>query len=107
MLINAHVTNSKVMPFLHLPIQSGSDRILKKMNRRHTSDYYIKIIEKLKSKRPDIALSSDFIVVPSFSQHPNYVIWQQVSSLDVFGVELSEQHPKLLTWQHKSSSEVL
>ena len=61
-LINVHVTNSKVMPFLHLPIQSGSDRILKKMNRRHTSDYYIKIIEKLKSKRPDIALSSDFIV---------------------------------------------
>jgi tRNA-2-methylthio-N6-dimethylallyladenosine synthase len=61
-LIDAHVTNSKVMPFLHLPIQSGSDRILKKMNRKHTRNYYIKIIEKLKSKRPDIALSSDFIV---------------------------------------------
>lgn len=61
-LIDAHVSNSKLMPFLHLPIQSGSDEILKKMNRKHTRKKYFDVIEKLKSKRPDIALSSDFIV---------------------------------------------
>ncbi len=61
-LIDAHASNSKLMPFLHLPIQSGSDKILKKMNRKHTRNQYIKIIEKLKNKRPDIAISSDFIV---------------------------------------------
>ena len=61
-LIDAHVYNKKLMPFLHLPIQSGSDLILKKMNRNHTRKKYLNIIEKLKNKRPDIALSSDFIV---------------------------------------------
>ena len=50
------------MPFLHLPIQSGSDRILKKMNRKHTVSDYLKIVEKIRSVRPDIAMSSDFIV---------------------------------------------
>ena len=55
-------TNKKLMPFLHLPIQSGSDKILKKMNRKHTRKKYIEIIEKLKKGRSDIALSSDFIV---------------------------------------------
>ena len=61
-LIDAHVSNTKLMPFLHLPIQSGSDDILKKMNRKHTRKQYLEIIEKIKNKRPDIALSSDFIV---------------------------------------------
>jgi len=61
-LINAHAKNSKLMPFLHLPIQSGSDKILKKMNRKHTVDDYLKIVEKIRNVRPDIALSSDFIV---------------------------------------------
>ncbi len=61
-LINAHATNSKLMPFLHLPIQSGSDKILKKMNRKHTRTQYIKLVDNLKNKCPDIALSSDFIV---------------------------------------------
>ena len=61
-LINTHMTNNKLMPFLHLQIQSGSDKILKKMNRKHTRKKYLEIIEKLKNKRPDIALSSDFIV---------------------------------------------
>ena len=61
-LINVHASNPKLMPFLHLPIQSGSDNILKKMNRKHTKKQYCEIIEKLKNKRPDIALSSDFIV---------------------------------------------
>ena len=61
-LINSHVSNEKLMPFIHLPIQSGSDNILKKMNRRHTRNKYLEIVNKLKSKRPDIAMSSDFIV---------------------------------------------
>ena len=61
-LINAHAFNSKLMPFIHLPIQSGSDRILKKMNRKHNIKQYFEIIEKLKNKKPDIAISSDFIV---------------------------------------------
>ena len=61
-LINAHSTNSKLMPFLHLPIQSGSDPILKKMNRKHTVGDYLKIVDKIRKVRPDIALSSDFIV---------------------------------------------
>ena len=61
-LIDAHANNAKLMPFLHLPIQSGSDAILKKMNRKHTRKQYLEIIERVKNKRPDIALSSDFIV---------------------------------------------
>ena len=61
-LIDAHVSNIKLMPFLHLPIQSGSDEILKKMNRKHTRKKYLEVIDKIKSKRSDIALSSDFIV---------------------------------------------
>ncbi len=61
-LINAHADNPKLMPFLHLPIQSGSDQILKKMNRKHTTDDYLKIVDKIRNIRPDIAISSDFIV---------------------------------------------
>ena len=61
-LINSHASNQKLMPFLHLPIQSGSDKILKKMNRKHTVDDYLRIVEKIRNVRPDIALSSDFIV---------------------------------------------
>ncbi len=61
-LINVHGSNSKLMPFLHLPIQSGSDKILKKMNRKHNVKDYLNIVDKIRNKRPDIALSSDFIV---------------------------------------------
>ena len=61
-LIKVHKTNHKLMPFLHLPIQSGSDKILKDMNRKHTADSYKKIVNKLRNERSDIALSSDFIV---------------------------------------------
>jgi tRNA-2-methylthio-N6-dimethylallyladenosine synthase len=61
-LIKVHKTNHKLMPFLHLPIQSGSDKILKDMNRKHTVDSYKKIVDKLRNEKPDIALSSDFIV---------------------------------------------
>ena len=61
-LILCHGTNPKLMPFLHLPVQSGSNNILQKMNRKHTRQDYFRIIEKLRQKRPDIGLSSDFIV---------------------------------------------
>lgn len=61
-LIEAHGSVDKLMPFLHLPVQSGSDRILEAMNRKHTSDDYRRIIDKLRAVRPDIAFSSDFII---------------------------------------------
>ena len=61
-LINIHGDNQKLMPFLHLPIQSGSNSVLKAMNRKHSRQDYFKIIEKLRKSRPDIGLSSDFIV---------------------------------------------
>ncbi len=61
-LIAAHGDSEKLMPFLHLPVQSGSDRILAAMNRRHTADDYRRVIDDLRAARPDIALSSDFIV---------------------------------------------
>ncbi len=61
-LINAHGQIEKLMPYLHLPLQSGSDGILDAMNRKHTAQSYFEIIERLRRVRPDIALSSDFIV---------------------------------------------
>jgi tRNA-2-methylthio-N6-dimethylallyladenosine synthase len=57
-----HRDNPKVMPYLHLPVQSGSNRILKAMNRKHDRDQYRRIIDRMREARPDIALSSDFIV---------------------------------------------
>ncbi len=61
-LIEAHRALPALMPFLHLPVQSGSDRVLAAMNRRHGADDYRSLIERLRAARPDIALSSDFIV---------------------------------------------
>ncbi len=61
-LIEAHGDVEKVMPYLHLPVQAGSDRILKVMNRQHTAAQYLDILERLRAKRPDIAFSGDFIV---------------------------------------------
>ena len=61
-LIEAHRDNDKLMPYLHLPVQSGSDAILKAMNRRHTRADYFALIERIKRARPDMALSGDFIV---------------------------------------------
>jgi tRNA-2-methylthio-N6-dimethylallyladenosine synthase len=61
-LVAAHRDVPLLMPFLHLPVQSGSDRVLAAMNRRHTASDYLRIVEKLRAARPDIALSSDFIV---------------------------------------------
>ncbi|MDC1294007.1 tRNA (N6-isopentenyl adenosine(37)-C2)-methylthiotransferase MiaB [Candidatus Puniceispirillum sp.] len=61
-LIAVHGDVPQLMPYLHLPIQSGSNHILQEMNRRHTSDIYLAVIEKLRAIRPDIAMSGDFIV---------------------------------------------
>ncbi len=61
-LIAAHADLGKLMPFLHLPLQSGSDRILDAMNRRHDRRFYLDLVDRLKAARPDLALSSDFIV---------------------------------------------
>ncbi len=61
-LIECYKNSKKLMPFVHLPIQSGSDRILKIMNRKHTVNYYLNIYEKLIKINPDIKFSSDFII---------------------------------------------
>ena len=61
-LIAAHRDNPKLMPYLHLPVQSGSDAVLDAMNRQHSSDDYRRLVERIRAARPDIALSSDFIV---------------------------------------------
>ena len=61
-LIAAHGELEKLMPFLHLPVQAGNDRVLKAMNRSHTADSYLKLLDRIRTARPDIALSGDFIV---------------------------------------------
>ncbi|CAO5682569.1 MAG: tRNA-2-methylthio-N(6)-dimethylallyladenosine synthase [Holosporales bacterium] len=61
-LIDAHASIDILMPYLHLPVQSGSNKILKEMNRRHDREFYFDIIERFRKARPDIAFSSDFIV---------------------------------------------
>ena len=61
-LIAAHGECEKLMPYLHLPVQSGSDRILKRMNRSHTAESYLRLIERIRAARPDILMSGDFIV---------------------------------------------
>lgn len=61
-LIAAHGEVAQLMPYLHLPVQSGSDRILKAMNRKHTAEQYLRLVERIRAARPDILLSSDFIV---------------------------------------------
>ena len=61
-LIAAHGDCDKLMPYLHLPVQSGSDKILKAMNRKHTAESYVRLIERIRGVRPDLLLSGDFIV---------------------------------------------
>ena len=61
-LIAAHGEVDKLMPYLHLPVQSGSDSVLKSMNRSHTAESYLRTLEKVRAARPDIAISGDFIV---------------------------------------------
>ncbi|MEX0281123.1 MAG: tRNA (N6-isopentenyl adenosine(37)-C2)-methylthiotransferase MiaB [Arenibacterium sp.] len=61
-LIEAHGECAKLMPYLHLPVQAGSDKILKRMNRSHTAESYVRLIERIRAARPDLVLSGDFIV---------------------------------------------
>ncbi|GJD34121.1 tRNA (N6-isopentenyl adenosine(37)-C2)-methylthiotransferase MiaB [Methylobacterium aerolatum] len=61
-LVRAHAEIPALMPYLHLPVQSGSDRVLAAMNRKHTADAYRRLVDRVRAARPDIALSSDFIV---------------------------------------------
>jgi tRNA-2-methylthio-N6-dimethylallyladenosine synthase len=61
-LIAAHGDCAKLMPYLHLPVQSGSDRILKAMNRKHSAESYLRLIERIRAARPDLVFSGDFIV---------------------------------------------
>ena len=61
-LILAHRALPQLMPYLHLPVQSGSDRILKAMNRKHTAEDYLRVVDRLREVRPDMAMSGDFIV---------------------------------------------
>ena len=61
-LLAAHRDLDKLMPYLHLPVQSGSDRVLAAMNRRHDRAFYLALVERLRTARPDLALSGDFIV---------------------------------------------
>ncbi|HCF24295.1 MULTISPECIES: tRNA (N6-isopentenyl adenosine(37)-C2)-methylthiotransferase MiaB [unclassified Novosphingobium] len=61
-LIEAHRDVPKLMPFLHLPVQAGNDRVLKAMNRSHTAESYLRVLDQVRAMRPDIALSGDFIV---------------------------------------------
>ena len=61
-LIDAHRDVEALMPFLHLPVQAGSDRVLRAMNRSHTRDSYLRLLDRVRAARPDIALSGDFIV---------------------------------------------
>jgi tRNA-2-methylthio-N6-dimethylallyladenosine synthase len=61
-LIAAHAEVSQLMPYLHLPVQSGSNRVLKAMNRSHSAESYLKLLDRFRAARPDIALSGDFIV---------------------------------------------
>ena len=60
-LIAAHGDCAKLMPYLHLPVQSGSDRVLKRMNRGHTAEDYLRLVERIRAARPDILISGDFI----------------------------------------------
>jgi tRNA-2-methylthio-N6-dimethylallyladenosine synthase len=61
-LIEAFASEPALMPYLHLPVQSGSDAVLKAMNRKHTAESYLRVIERVRAARPDIAISGDFIV---------------------------------------------
>jgi tRNA-2-methylthio-N6-dimethylallyladenosine synthase len=61
-LIAAHAEVEELMPYLHLPVQAGSDKVLKAMNRAHTAESYVRLVEKIRAARPDMALSGDFIV---------------------------------------------
>jgi tRNA-2-methylthio-N6-dimethylallyladenosine synthase len=82
-LIDAHGAVEKLMPFLHLPVQSGSNRVLQAMNRSHSRDSYLRILERVRARRPDIALSGDFIV--GFPGETDADFEQTLSLVDAVG----------------------
>ncbi|NIJ19992.1 tRNA-2-methylthio-N6-dimethylallyladenosine synthase [Sphingomonas naasensis] len=82
-LIRAHAEIGKLMPFLHLPVQAGSDRVLKAMNRSHTRDSYLRILDRVRAVRPDIALSGDFIV--GFPHESDAEFEETLSLVDAVG----------------------
>ena len=82
-LIAAHGEVEALMPYLHLPVQAGSDRVLKAMNRAHTADGYLRLIERIRAARPDIAMSGDFIVgFPGESERDFEATLQLVEAVD-------------------------
>ena len=82
-LIDAHRDVESLMPFLHLPVQAGSDRVLKAMNRHHTRDSYLRLLDRVRAARPDIALSGDFIV--GFPGETDAEFAETLSLVDVVG----------------------
>jgi tRNA-2-methylthio-N6-dimethylallyladenosine synthase len=82
-LIAAHGEIAKLMPFLHLPVQSGSDRVLNAMNRSHTAESYLRLLERVRAARPDIALSGDFIV--GFPSETEVEFAETLSLVDAVG----------------------
>ncbi|MDB5677954.1 tRNA (N6-isopentenyl adenosine(37)-C2)-methylthiotransferase MiaB [Sphingomonas bacterium] len=86
-LIDAHHDVEKLMPFLHLPVQSGSDRVLKAMNRSHSRDSYLRILDRVRTVRPDIALSGDFIV--GFPGETEAEFADTLSLIDAVGYSLA------------------
>jgi tRNA-2-methylthio-N6-dimethylallyladenosine synthase len=86
-LIDAHRDVEKLMPFLHLPVQSGSDRVLKAMNRSHSRDSYLRILDRVRAARPDIALSGDFIV--GFPGETEAEFEDTLSLIDAVGYSLA------------------
>jgi tRNA-2-methylthio-N6-dimethylallyladenosine synthase len=86
-LIDAHRDVEKLMPFLHLPVQSGSNRVLKAMNRSHSRDSYLRILDRVRAARPDIALSGDFIV--GFPGETEAEFADTLSLIDAVGYSLA------------------
>lgn len=82
-LIAAHADVEKLMPFLHLPVQSGSDRVLKAMNRSHSRESYLRVLDRVRAARSDIALSGDFIV--GFPGETNAEFEETLSLIDAVG----------------------
>jgi tRNA-2-methylthio-N6-dimethylallyladenosine synthase len=86
-LIAAHRDNPKLMPFLHLPVQSGSNRVLQAMNRSHTAESYLALLDRVRAARPDIALSGDFIV--GFPGETDAELEDTLSLIDAVGYSLA------------------
>jgi len=111
-LIAAHRDISKLMPFLHLPVQSGSNNVLKGMNRKHTRQDYFKIIEKLRNVRPEIGLSSDFIVgfpgetEGDYNELAEFITAAKLDAVGIFGYS-DEDNTEALDLSDKVEEEVI